>query len=155
MRLTFLKKHLMKHSTNSVSKSVDSKFSRRRERGRHAYSPTSPSLPSPPPHPPRYPIAASVIADLCQRSGHDIARPYETFREQRFRASTFQTFLGGWCEGGVPQILPLSRTLGDSRSILLYMYLYQKSRKGPALNYQNVTGQRGVFSCLPSYHTKR
>ena len=48
-------------------------------------------------------------------------------------------------EGGVPQILPLARTLGDSRSILFYMYLYQKSRKGPALNYQNVTGQLGVF----------
>ena len=99
----------------------------------------------PPPPRPRYLIAASVIADLRQRSGHDIARPYETFRQQRFRASTFQTFLGGWYEGGVPQILPLARTLGDSRSILFYMHLYQKSRKGPALNYQNVTGQLGVF----------
>ena len=90
-------------------------------------------------------LSCLVLSCLCQRSGHDIARPYETFREQRFRASTFQTFLGGWREGGVPQILPLARTLGDSRSTLLYMYLNQKSRKGPALNYQNVTGQLGFF----------
>lgn len=114
-----------------------------------------------PPHPPlprpspTYPIAALVIADLFQMSGYDIARLYETFRERRFQASTFQTFLGGWSEDGVPKISPMARTLGDSRSILLYIYLFQKPGKGPALNYQNVIGQLEVFLCHPNCHTKR
>ena len=109
----------------------------------------------PPRPPPTYPIAALVIADLFQMSGYDIARLYETFRERRFQASTFQTFLGGWSEDGVPKISPMARTLGDSRSILLYIYLYQKSGKGPALNYQNVIGQLEVFLRHPNCHTKR
>ena len=125
MRLAFLKKHVMKHSTNSVSKSVDSKFSGRKEWGRRACSPTFPPPPSPKPSP------VSVIADLWQKSGYDIARPYETFREQSFRASTFQTFLGGWSEEGVPQISPMARTLGDSRSILLYILSIPKVWKRP------------------------
>ena len=58
MRLTFLKKHLVKHSRNSVSKSVDSKFLEGRSEG-DVRAPAH--LPRP-----GYPIAASVIADLCQ-----------------------------------------------------------------------------------------
>ena len=61
MRLTFLKKHLVKHSRNSVSKSVDSKF----QEGRSEGDVRAPAHPPPPPRP-GYPIAASVIADLCQ-----------------------------------------------------------------------------------------
>ena len=57
MRLTFLKKHLVKHSRNSVSKSVDSKF----QGGRSEGDVRAPAHPRP-----GYPIAASVIADLCQ-----------------------------------------------------------------------------------------
>ena len=139
MRLTFLKKHFMTHSGNSVSKSVDSEFSGRKEWGRRACCPISPPPPPPNPMPPL------GIPDLCQNSGHYIARPYETFRDQRFWASTFQTFLGGWYEGSMPQISPLARTLGDSRSIFLYIYLCHMSGKGAALNYQNVTDQLEGF----------
>ena len=49
MRLNFLKKHLMKHSRNSVSKSVDSKFSGRRSEG----DVCAPPHPPPPPPPTR------------------------------------------------------------------------------------------------------
>ena len=145
MRLTFLKKHFMTHSGNSVSKSVDSSFPGGRSEGDVRAAPY-PLLP-PPPHNPMPPLG---IPDLCQNSGHYIARPYETFRDQRFWASTFQTFLGGWYEGSVPQISPLARTLGDSRSIFLYIYLYHMSGKGPALNYQNVTDQLEGFFCTSS-----